>query len=224
MSNMIKLENVYKHFYTKKLKTTALNNVSLQVEKGEFLAITGTSGSGKSTLLNAIGLFSNIDEGLIELNGTSVAGISQKKKLKYRREHLGYVFQSFNLIPDLSVIENVMLPLKFRGIGLKERMALAEQELEKLSLSSRCDHYPSQLSGGQQQRVAIARTMACQPSIILADEPTGNLDEKTGQTVLDILHHANTACDATIVMVTHSDKAASMANRQVKMVQGELVS
>lgn len=223
MSNMIKLENVYKHFYTRKLKTTALNNISFQVDKGEFVAIMGKSGSGKSTLLNAIGLFSNIDSGQFELNGANVCGLSQKQKLNYRRGLLGYVFQSFNLIPDMTVLENVMLPLKFRGIAQQERIALAEKELELMELSSRKEHYPSQLSGGQQQRVAIARVMACKPELILADEPTGNLDDKTGQNILDILQYANTACNATIVMVTHSEKAASVANRQLKMVEGTLV-
>ncbi|MCF7513281.1 ABC transporter ATP-binding protein [Pseudoalteromonas sp. L23] len=224
MNSVIQLECVCKHFYTNKIKTTALNKVSLQVDKGEFIAITGKSGSGKSTLLNAIGLFSNIDSGSLHLNGFDVSAISQKKKLKYRREHLGYVFQSFNLIPDLSVLDNIMLPLKFRGVPHKDRLGLAEQELERMELIARKDHYPSQLSGGQQQRVAIARTMACKPSIILADEPTGNLDEKTGQRVLDILLEVNDTSASTIIMVTHSVAAASVAGRRVSMVDGELVN
>ncbi|MEI8704692.1 ABC transporter ATP-binding protein [Pseudoalteromonas sp. B62] len=194
------------------------------MKKGDFLAITGKSGSGKSTLLNAIGLFSDITSGNIELNGFNVSNISQKQKLQFRRENLGYVFQSFNLIPDLTVLENVMLPLKFRGVTLKNRLEQAEQELENMELSARKEHYPSQLSGGQQQRVAIARTMACRPNIILADEPTGNLDEKTGQKVLDILLRANTENNATIVMVTHSDIAASIASKQVNMVDGHLIN
>lgn len=222
MSNLIKLENVYKYFYTQRLKTTALNNVSLQVDKGEFVAIMGKSGSGKSTLLNTIGLFSNIDSGQFELNGTNVCRISRQQKLNYRRGLLGYVFQSFNLIPDMTVLENVMLPLKFRGIGLQERISLAEKQLEQMELLSRKDHYPSQLSGGQQQRVAIARVMSGKPEIILADEPTGNLDDKTGQNILEILQHANTACNTTIVMVTHSEKAAGVASRQLTMVEGQL--
>ncbi len=224
MNKIIRLENVYKSFYTKKIQTTALNNISLEVDKGEFLAITGKSGSGKSTLLNAIGLFSDIDEGKLEINGFNISNISQRQKLDYRREYLGYVFQSFNLIPDLTVLENVMLPLKYRGIARNERLKIAEKELDEIELSARKEHYPSQLSGGQQQRVAIARTMACKPSIILADEPTGNLDEKTGNLVLDILKSANSSLGTTIVMVTHSDIAANMAHRQIQMEQGALVN
>jgi putative ABC transport system ATP-binding protein len=224
LNKIIRLENVYKSFYTKKIQTTALNNISLEVDKGEFLAITGKSGSGKSTLLNAIGLFSDIDEGKLEINGFNISNISQRQKLDYRREYLGYVFQSFNLIPDLTVLENVMLPLKYRGIARNERLKIAEKELDEIELSARKEHYPSQLSGGQQQRVAIARTMACKPSIILADEPTGNLDEKTGNLVLDILKSANSSLGTTIVMVTHSDIAANMAHRQIQMEQGALVN
>ncbi|MGF1729838.1 ABC transporter ATP-binding protein [Photobacterium kasasachensis] len=219
---MIELSLATKQFETETIQTTALNKVNLSIEQGEFVSIMGPSGSGKTTLLNILGMFENLDTGNYTLLDKSVRELSYGARLELRRECLGYVFQSFNLIPHLSVLENVELPLKYRGYKRLDRKRLALESLEKMSLGNRVDHMPYQISGGQQQRVAIARACVSKPTLILADEPTGNLDTTSGQTVLDALCDINRN-GTTIVMVTHSKVAASMSSRKLNMVDGQIV-
>lgn len=205
MSSIIRLSGVSKTYRTKEIETQALENVNLEVGKGEFMSIMGPSGCGKSTLLNIIGLLDKPTTGTIEIAGTNLDGISDRRLAAFRNANLGFVFQSFHLINSINVIDNVEVPLLYRSISSRERRRLAREVLERVGLSHRMKHYPSQLSGGQCQRVAIARAIVGNPGIILADEPTGNLDSKMGQEIMDILHGLNKDDGRTIVMVTHNE-------------------
>ncbi len=219
---MIKIENITKTFCTEEVQTLALNGVSLQVEDGEFVAIMGPSGCGKSTLLSILGLLDNPDEGHYYLNGEEVGRLKERERTKYRKGRIGFVFQSFNLIDELTVEENIDLQLKYIGVPRKERAAQVLDVLRKVKLSHRAKHYPQQLSGGQQQRTAIARAVVGHPKLLLADEPTGNLDSKNGQEVMELLKQLN-AEGTTIVMVTHSLHDAKMANRIINLFDGQVV-
>ncbi len=219
---MIKLENITKKFVATEVETLALNNVSLEVADNEFVAIMGPSGCGKSTLLNIIGLLDNPTSGDYYLNGQEVGHLKEKDRTKVRKGNIGFVFQSFNLIDELNVYENVELPLTYLGVPADERRRRVDEMLKRMAISHRAKHYPQQLSGGQQQRVAIARAVVSQPKIILADEPTGNLDSKNGQEVMELLTKLN-AEGTTIVMVTHSQRDAGFASRVVNLFDGQIV-
>ena len=221
---MIRLENVEKVYRTDRIETIALSNVSLDVAEGEFVSIMGPSGSGKSTLLHVMGLLDAPTKGSVTLNGRKVESYSDAALAKVRNAELGFVFQTFHLVPDLSVLDNVEVPLLYRGTGGKERRKRAEAALERVGLSARTRHYPSQLSGGQQQRVAIARAIVGAPRILLADEPTGNLDSATGDDVLDLLKDLNTRERCTVVMVTHDERQAAKTHRTVRLFDGRPVS
>ena len=201
---MITLTSLSKIYRTDEIETVALENVNLTVERGEFLSIMGPSGCGKSTLLNIMGLLDAPTTGTIEINGTHTEGMKDKQLAAFRNKTLGFVFQSFHLINSLNVMDNVELPLLYRRISNSERKRLAKEVLEKVGLSHRMNHFPTQLSGGQCQRVAIARAIVGNPEIILADEPTGNLDSKMGAEVMELLHRLNKEDGRTIVMVTHN--------------------
>ena len=220
---MIKVTNLSKIFRTEEIETTALNKVSFEINEGEFVAIMGPSGCGKSTLLNILGLLDNPSDGSYQLLGQEVAKLKEKDRTKYRKGNIGFVFQSFNLIDELNVYENVELPLKYLNISSSERKQRVTAMLKRMNISHRAQHFPQQLSGGQQQRVAIARAVVSNPKLILADEPTGNLDSKNGKEVMDLLTELNQE-GTTIVMVTHSQKDASCAQRIVNLFDGEIVS
>ena len=220
---MIEVKNLSKVFRTEEIETTALNNVSFSIEKGEFVAIMGPSGCGKSTLLNVLGLLDNPSSGSYQLLGNEVGGLRESERTNYRKGNIGFVFQSFNLIDELNVSENVELPLIYMGAGKKERRQKVKEVIERVAMSHRAQHFPSQLSGGQQQRVAIARAVIARPNIILADEPTGNLDSKHGAEVMDLLKQLH-AEGTTIVMVTHSQHDANYADRIVRLFDGEVVA
>ena len=220
---MIKVTNLSKVFRTEEIETTALNKVSFEINEGEFVAIMGPSGCGKSTLLNILGLLDNPSEGSYQLLGQEVAKLKEKDRTKYRKGNIGFVFQSFNLIDELNVYENVELPLKYLSISSSERKQRVTAMLKRMNISHRAQHFPQQLSGGQQQRVAIARAVVSNPKLILADEPTGNLDSKNGKEVMDLLTELNKE-GTTIVMVTHSQKDAACAQRIVNLFDGEIVS
>ncbi|WP_276942125.1 ABC transporter ATP-binding protein [Hallella colorans] len=219
---MIKIENLTKIFRTEEVETVALNGVNMQVADGEFVAIMGPSGCGKSTLLNILGLLDNPTEGQYFLDGEEVGRLRERSRTKYRKGRIGFVFQSFNLIDELTVEENVELQLKYLDVPRKERRERVLEILRKVNLSQRARHYPQQLSGGQQQRVAIARAVVGHPKLILADEPTGNLDSKNGLEVMQLLSKLN-AEGTTIVMVTHSRHDATYANRVVNLFDGQIV-
>jgi putative ABC transport system ATP-binding protein len=219
---MIKLQNVEKVYRTSSIETLALNNINLDVKKGEFVSIMGPSGCGKSTLLNIMGLLDEPSSGTIEIDGTRVASYKDKELAKLRNQKLGFIFQSFHLINDLSVLDNVEIPLLYRESSLKQRRELATEALEKVGLSNRMKHFPKQLSGGQKQRVAIARAIVGKPEIILADEPTGNLDSAMGNEILSILQNLNND-GATIVMVTHDDAMAKKTHRLIRLFDGTQV-
>jgi putative ABC transport system ATP-binding protein len=220
---MIELLNVSKLFRTKDIETQALDYINLSVDKGEFVSIMGPSGCGKSTLLNMIGLLDQATEGQILLNGTDISGMTDKQKAEVRNCTLGFIFQSFHLIPALNVIDNVELPLLYRNnVSAKERRTRALEALEKVELSHRLKHFPTQLSGGQCQRVAIARALVGQPEIILADEPTGNLDSKMGDEIMTLLQTINQG-GTTIVMVTHDERIAGQTHRVVRMLDGKII-
>ena len=219
---MIKIENLTKIFRTEEVETVALNGVNMQVADGEFVAIMGPSGCGKSTLLNILGLLDNPTEGQYFLDGEEVGRLREKNRTKYRKGRIGVAFQSFNLIDELTVEENVELQLKYLDVPRKERRERVMEILRKVNLSQRARHYPQQLSGGQQQRVAIARAVVGHPKLILADEPTGNLDSKNGLEVMQLLSKLN-AEGTTIVMVTHSRHDATYANRVVNLFDGQIV-
>ena len=219
---MIKLENITKKFVATEVETLALSNVSLEVADNEFVAIMGPSGCGKSTLLNIIGLLDNPTSGDYYLNGQEVGHLKEKDRTKVRKGNIGFVFQSFNLIDELNVYENVELPLTYLGVPADERRRRVDEMLKRMAISHRAKHYPQQLSGGQQQRVAIARAVVSQPKIILADEPTGNLDSKNGAEVMELLTKLN-AEGTTIVMVTHSQRDAGFASRVVNLFDGQIV-
>ena len=220
---MIKLTGINKIYRTNEIETVALENVNLEVNKGEFLSIMGPSGCGKSTLLNIMGLLDAPTSGTIEIAGTKVDGMKDKELAAFRNQKLGFVFQSFHLINSLNVLDNVELPLLYRKVSAKERRRLAEEVLKKVGLSHRMRHMPTQLSGGQCQRVAIARAIIGNPEIILADEPTGNLDSKNGAEVMNLLTELNKE-GTTIIMVTHSQHDASFAHRTIHLFDGSVVA
>lgn len=220
---MIKIINLTKIFRTESVQTTALNEVSLEISQGEFVAIMGPSGCGKSTLLNIMGLLDAPTGGTIEIAGTKVDGMKDKELAAFRNRKLGFVFQSFHLINSLNVLDNVELPLLYRKVSSKERRRLAEEVLQKVGLSHRMRHMPTQLSGGQCQRVAIARAIIGNPEIILADEPTGNLDSKMGAEVMELLHRLNKEDGRTIVMVTHNEEQARQTSRTIRFFDGRQV-
>ncbi|MDO5460287.1 MAG: ABC transporter ATP-binding protein [Bacteroidales bacterium] len=220
---MITLKNIKKVFKTEEIETWALQNVNLEVKKGEFVAIMGPSGCGKSTLLNILGLLDNPSEGTYMLDGKDVSHMSEDDRTDLRKGRLGFVFQSFNLIDELSVVETVELPLLYMGTPKKERLRLVNEVVERVAMSHRAQHFPAQLSGGQQQRVAIARAVISRPQIILADEPTGNLDSKHGKEVMELLKELHNE-GTTIIMVTHSQHDANYADRVVNLFDGEIVS
>ncbi|GHS97718.1 ABC transporter ATP-binding protein [Bacteroidia bacterium] len=221
---MIQLTNLEKIYRTKEIETVALENVNLEVRKGEFLSIMGPSGCGKSTLLNIMGLLDAPTTGKVEIDGISTAGMNDKEQAAFRNLHLGFVFQSFHLINSLNVLDNVELPLLYRKVSSSERKKVSKAVLEKVGLSHRMRHFPTQLSGGQCQRVAIARAIVGNPNIILADEPTGNLDSKMGIEVMDILHQLNKEDGCTIVMVTHNEQQAKQTSRTVRFFDGRQIS
>ena len=219
---MIEVNNLQKIFRTEEIETWALNDVSFNVADGEFVAIMGPSGCGKSTLLNILGLLDNPTKGSYKLRGTEVATLDENHRTDLRKGVIGFVFQSFNLIDELNVRENIELPLLYMGVPAKERRRRAEEVMERMNISHREKHFPNQLSGGQQQRVAIARAVIAGPKLILADEPTGNLDSVNGQEVMNLLKELNQQ-GTTIVMVTHSRHDASYANRIINLFDGSIV-
>ena len=220
---LITLKNINKVYRTDEIETQALENVNIQVREGEFVSIMGPSGCGKSTLLNIIGLLDAPTGGEIEINGIDVLEMKDKELSAFRNRNLGFVFQSFHLIGSLNVLDNVEVPLLYRNIPAKERTALAKEILEKVGLSHRMHHFPSQLSGGQCQRVAIARAVVGNPKILLADEPTGNLDSKMGAEVMELLHKLNKEEGRTIVMVTHNEAQAKQTDRIIRFFDGRQV-
>jgi putative ABC transport system ATP-binding protein len=220
---MIRLEKVSKTYRTDKVETLALKDIDLQVGKGEFVALMGPSGCGKSTLLNIIGLLDRPGQGRVHIDGVAMASYRDKEVARLRNRSFGFIFQSFHLIPDLRVIDNVELPLLYRSMGSGERRRLAREALERVGLGARMEHYPNQLSGGQQQRVAIARAIVGRPQVLLADEPTGNLDSKMSAEVIDILLKLNSE-GTTVVMVTHDEQEARRVGRIVRVFDGQLVS
>ena len=222
METMIKLEKLSKVFRTEEVETVALNAVDMEVKKGEFVAIMGPSGCGKSTLLNIIGLLDNPTSGSYRLLDQEVGGLKERERTRFRKGNIGFVFQSFNLIDELNVFENVELPLLYLDIKASERKERVNAILKRVGLSHRAKHFPQQLSGGQQQRVAIARAVVSNPGLLLADEPTGNLDSKNGIGVMKLLSELN-AEGTTIVMVTHSKHDASLAHRIVNLFDGSVV-
>ena len=223
MHKMIKVNDLCKVFRTEEIETTALNNVSFEINDGEFVAIMGPSGCGKSTLLNILGLLDNPTTGSYELLGKEVANLKEKDRTKFRKGNIGFVFQSFNLIDELNVYDNVELPLRYLNISASERKEKVTAILKRMNISHRAQHFPQQLSGGQQQRVAIARAVVSNPKLILADEPTGNLDSKNGREVMELLKELNYE-GTTIVMVTHSQKDAACAQRTINLFDGKIVS
>ena len=220
---MIKLTGVNKIYRTDSIETQALENVNIEVKKGEFLSVMGPSGCGKSTLLNIMGLLDKPTSGTIEIAGTTVDQMSEKELAAFRNRTLGFVFQSFHLINSLNVLDNVELPLLYRKISAKDRTRLAKEVIARVGLTHRMYHMPSQLSGGQCQRVAIARAIIGNPEIILADEPTGNLDSKMGAEVMEILHKLNSEDGRTIVMVTHNEEQAKQTSRTIRFFDGRQV-
>ncbi len=220
---MIKLDNIKKVFQTEDVETWALRNISLEVKEGEFVAIMGPSGCGKSTLLNIIGLLNNPSGGSYLLDDRDVSTLKESERTLIRRGMIGFVFQSFNLIDELNVAENIELPLLYMGVSRKERRKRSGDVMERVGMSHRAKHYPSQLSGGQQQRTAIARAILPRPKLVLADEPTGNLDSKSGKEVMDLLSELHKV-GTTIVMVTHSLHDANYADRVINMFDGEIVN
>lgn len=219
---MLKVENLKKIFRTDEVETIALNGVSFTINKGEFVAVMGPSGCGKSTLMTILGLLDNPTDGKYTLLEQEVSYFKEKERTLYRKGNIGFVFQSFNLIDELNVFENVELPLTYLGTKSSERKKTVDDILKRMNISHRAGHFPQQLSGGQQQRVAIARAVVSNPQLILADEPTGNLDSKNGKEVMELLSELNRN-GSTIVMVTHSLNDASYAHRTLNMLDGELV-
>ena len=220
---MIKVSNLSKIFRTEEIETTALNGVSFEIKDGEFVAIMGPSGCGKSTLLNILGLLDNPTEGSYLFGDTEVANLKEKDRTKFCKGNIGFIFQSFNLIDELTVYENIELPLRYLNVSAAERKEKVVSIMKRMNINHRANHFPQQLSGGQQQRVAIARACVANPKLILADEPTGNLDSKNGKEVMELLQELNKE-GATIVMVTHSQRDASMAQRTIDLFDGRIVS
>ena len=219
---LIRLEGITKVFFTDELETHALSGIHLEIQRGEYVSIAGPSGCGKSTLLSILGLLDTPTAGTYTLNAQAVANLDFAARARIRNKEIGFIFQSFNLIGDLTVFENVELPLTYRGMGAADRKAAAMQALERVGMGHRTKHYPSQLSGGQQQRVAVARALAGKPSILLADEPTGNLDSKNGDAVMALLRELHRE-GATICMVTHDPRFARIADRQIHLFDGRVV-
>lgn len=219
---LIKLEGVSKVFYTEEIETRALEGIDLEIERGDFVSIAGPSGCGKSTLLSLLGLLDAPTDGRYWLNGRSVEHFDFGERARIRNREIGFIFQSFNLIGDLTVYENVDLPLNYRGMSARERRKRVEKALEKVGMTNRMKHFPSQLSGGQQQRVAVARALAGDPFILLADEPTGNLDSRNGESVMELLRQIHQQ-GTTICMVTHDDRFARYAKSTVNLFDGRLV-
>ncbi len=220
---MIHIKELEKFYRTDEVQTIALNKLSFEVKEGEFVAIMGPSGCGKSTLLNILGLLDDPDGGSFVFNGTEVSGYNERKRADLRKRNVGFVFQSFNLIDELTVFENVELPLIYTGVKTAERKTRVEEVLEKMQIMHRRNHFPQQLSGGQQQRVAVARAVVNNPKLILADEPTGNLDSSNGNEVMDLLTELNDS-GTTIVMVTHSEHDAKYSHRIIRMLDGQKVT
>ena len=220
--SLLKLEGVQKVFYTDEVETHALDNIHLEIETGEFVSIAGPSGCGKSTLLSILGLLDSPSNGNYWLNGKSVDGLSLSERARIRNREVGFIFQSFNLIGDLSVYENVELPLTYRGMPAAERKKNVTESLERVGMVHRAKHLPSQLSGGQQQRVAVARAIVGQPLILMADEPTGNLDSKNGDAVMELMRELHQG-GATICMVTHDQRFARHADRTIHLFDGTIV-
>lgn len=220
---MIKAVNLTKVFRTESVETTALNGINLEINQGEFVAVMGPSGCGKSTLLNLLGLLDNPTSGELWFLEEEVSRYTENNRTDLRNGNLGFVFQSFNLIDELTVFENVELPLLYAGVPVKERVARVNAALDRMQIAHRTEHYPQQLSGGQQQRVAIARAIVTNPKIILADEPTGNLDSVNGNEVMNLLLELNKE-GSTVVMVTHSEENARMASRLIRMMDGNILT
>ena len=219
---MIEIKNLTKVFRTEDIETYALNNVSINIKKGEFVSVMGPSGCGKSTLLNIIGLLDNPTEGSYIFEDTEVAKLKEKDRTQFRKGNIGFIFQSFNLIDELNVFENIELPLIYLKMKTSERKQKVEEVMQRMKIGHRAKHFPQQLSGGQQQRVAIARAVVANPSLILADEPTGNLDSKNGIEVMNLLSELNQE-GATIVMVTHSERDANFAHRTINLFDGQVI-
>ncbi len=220
---MIKLTEISKVYRTDEVETQALENVNIEIGKGEFVSIMGPSGCGKSTLLNIIGLLDSPSSGTVEINGIKVERMKDKELSAFRNKQLSFVFQSFHLIPSLNVMDNVQLPLLYRNVSAKERNRMARAVLERVGLTHRLRHFPTQLSGGQCQRVAVARALVGNPEIILADEPTGNLDSKMGAEIMELLHELNKIDGRTIVMVTHNEEQARQTARTLRFFDGRQV-
>ena len=220
---MIKAISLTKVFRTESVETTALNGINLEINEGEFLAIMGPSGCGKSTLLNLLGLLDNPTDGELGFLGQEVSQYTENSRTDLRNGNIGFVFQSFNLIDELTVFENVELPLLYAGVSVKERVERVNAALDRMQIAHRSEHFPQQLSGGQQQRVAIARAIVTNPHIVLADEPTGNLDSVNGNDVMNLLTELNRK-GTTVVMVTHSEENARMAGRLVRMIDGNILT
>ena len=220
---LITMKSVNKVFVTDEVETHALESIQLEIQKGEYVSISGPSGCGKSTLLAILGLLDSPSDGAYILNGRSVDGLKASERARIRNREIGFIFQAFNLIGDLTVYENVELPLTYRGMPSSERKTRVEQALDRVQMSHRMKHYPSQLSGGQQQRVAVARALGGEPSILLADEPTGNLDSANGEAVMDLLKDLHKS-GSTICMVTHDPRYAAFADREIHLFDGKIVT
>lgn len=222
---IIQVDKVSKRYRTSEVETLALENVNLSIDKGEFVSVMGPSGCGKSTLLNIVGLLDRPSEGSVTIDGTTLDGMSDSKLAAFRNRKIGFIFQSFHLIPSLTVADNIELPLTYRpGISASERRRRVREVLEQVGLTHRANHYPSQLSGGQCQRVAIARAIVGNPEIILADEPTGNLDSKMGAEIMELLHKLNREEGRTILMVTHNEEQAAQTDRVMRFFDGRQIS
>jgi putative ABC transport system ATP-binding protein len=219
---MIEMEDVRKIYRTQHVETHALTNFTISIDAGEFVSVMGPSGSGKTTLLNIAGLLDTFEHGRYVLDGEDVSRLSDRQMSAIRNQKIGFIFQSFNLIPDLNVFDNIDVPLRYRGMGASDRRAAIDKALEVVGLSARTKHYPAQMSGGQQQRVAVARAVVGNPSLILADEPTGNLDSAMANDVMDLLEKINDM-DTTIVMVTHEPDLAARAQRRLHLLDGRLI-
>jgi len=220
---MLKIKNLSKIFRTEEIETVALNDISFEIKEGEFVAVMGPSGCGKSTLLNILGLLDNPSSGTYELLNKEVGSLKEKNRTQYRKGNIGFIFQSFNLIDELNVFENVELPLRYMNIKASERKKRVDELLKRMNIAHRAKHFPQQLSGGQQQRVAIARAIIAKPKLILADEPTGNLDSKNGKEVMTILTELNKE-GTTIIMVTHSEHDAAYSHRIIHLFDGKIIS